>query len=180
MLPITLIVMMRWGWQSAIFCVGSGILNCALNGGSFTAYLTYCIGNLFVMFMLLPLKKIGKRKIASKWYFSALFVLCSWLCVYLGRSCVWTVCYMITPVEGSAIYSGFVQFAAWDLLSLAMAIAIILVMRRFDGMFEDQMDYLKRLDEEKKQKMMGDAFGDTPIEIDKQTLDILNKDNDLY
>jgi hypothetical protein len=47
-------------------------------------------------------------------------------------------------------------------------------------MFEDQMDYLKRLDEEKKQKMMGDAFGDTPIEIDKQTLDILNKDNDLY
>lgn len=180
MLPIALIVMVRWGWQSVFFALASAILYCALNGGALTAYLTYGIGNCFVMLMLLPLKFIGTDKITAKWWRSALFVLGGWLCVYFGRAIVWTICYAVHPVAGVAVSSGFRDFAASDLLSLAMAIIIILVLRRFDGMFESQKSYLKRIDKERHERMRRDEFGDEPVEIDEETLSILHRDDGLY
>ena len=53
-------------------------------------------------------------------------------------------------------------------------------MRRLDGMFEWQRGFLKRLDEERKEKMRRDTYGDEPLEIDEESLKILKKDDDLY
>lgn len=73
------------------------------------------------------------------------------------------------------------QSQLWDLLSLAVGLALILLLRRLDGMFEDQKHYLLRLDKEKRDKMRRDTFGDELVEIDAESLSILNKkDNDLY
>ena len=46
-------------------------------------------------------------------------------------------------------------------------------------MFEDQKNYLKRLERERKEKMERDNFGDEPIEIDEETMSILKRHNDL-
>jgi hypothetical protein len=68
-----------------------------------------------------------------------------------------------------------------DLLSMGIAVLLILVLRRLDGMFEDQKSYLLRLDRERKEMARRDEFGDEPIDIDEDCLSILNKrDNDLY
>jgi hypothetical protein len=172
--------MIRWGWQSIFFALESGLMYCILNGGSGRSYLIYLIGNAFIMLMLIPLKLIGSEKITSKWYFSALFVVGGWLCVYLGRSIMWLICYAVVPLEGVAAYQGFVGFALFDLLSLVMAEVVVMVLRRFDGMFENQKTYLKRVDKERRDRMRMDEFGLDPVEIDEDTLNVLNKGSDLY
>jgi len=131
--------------------------------------------------MLLPLKLIGYKKIFSSVWKAALFAAAAWVCVYLGRSTVFAVCYAISPVEGAAAYSGFSAFAVSDVISLLMAVVLAAVLRRADGMFENQKEYLIRLDNERKEKMRRDTYGDEYIEIDEESLSILNKhDDDLY
>lgn len=173
MVPIVLIVMMRWGWPSVLYAVFGGALVCLLGKVPGQTYAVYIIGNACISVMLLATKFFGKEKIAGKWYFSALFVVLGWLAVFLGRAIV-SACFGFNFV--SAIVSQL-----WDLLSLAMGVIVILVMRKLDGMFEDQKHYLKRLDAEKKEKARRDTFGDEPIEIDEESLSILNKkDDSLY
>ena len=177
MVPIALLVIMRWGWCGIFYAIGDGLLLCLLNLGNenFIPALfgVYIIGNAFIAVTLLLAKFIGKERIASKWYLSALFVSVGWLSVFLGRACA-----------GACFGLGFVtmmQSQLWDLLSLAVGLALILLLRRLDGMFEDQKHYLLRLDKEKRDKMRRDTFGDELVEIDAESLSILNKkDNDLY
>ena len=177
MVPIVLLVMMRWGWPGAFYAVGDGLLVCLLNMGNEdfnnSLFGVYIIGNACIALLLLMTKFMGKERIAGKWYFSALFVVLGWLAVFFGRACT-----------GACFGLGFVtvmQSQLWDLLSLAVALALILLLRRLDGMFEDQKHYLLRLEKEKRDKMKRDTFGDELMEIDEESLSILNKrDNDLY
>jgi ketopantoate reductase len=85
---------------------------------------------------------------------------------------------------GNNFFTALIDFCGVSdngLMSLVMAIVIIAIMRKLDGMFEDQKAYLMRLDKEKRDMMRHDEFGDEPIEIDEESLAILNKgDNDLY
>lgn len=180
--PIVLTVMMRWGWPSAIFAAASGLLVSLLSIGQATGthFAVYILGNSFIALMLIPTYLIGKEKIRSKWWASTLYAIGGWLCVYLGRSVIWAIAYAIYPVAGTYAWSGFVEYATTDLLSLAMAIAVILVLRRLDGLFEDQVSYLKRMDKERRERMRRDNFGDEPVEIDEEALSILNKNNHLY
>lgn len=178
--PVTLIVMMRWGWPSVFYALLSGLIYCLLNKGSGSQYAVYCIGNMFIALMLIPRYLIGAEKIASRWWGSALFAAGGWLCVYLGRASVSAVCLAIAPVEGTGIFDGFMAFALYDLVSLVIGVLIIIVLRRFDGMFEDQKSFLKRMDADRKEKMRRDEFGDELEEIDEQSLEILNRENDLY
>jgi len=174
LVPIVLLVIMRWGWQGVFYAVGDGILFCLLKGAGWQSYVSFGVGNAFIMVLLLATKFLGKEKIAKKWYFTTLFVVAGWLSVAFGRTIVAACCGL--DFTGTLI----AQLSdPSSLLSLAMAIIIILVMRRFDGMFEDQKHYLKRLDEERKEKMRRDEFGDEPVEIDEETLSILTRRNDL-
>jgi hypothetical protein len=48
-------------------------------------------------------------------------------------------------------------------------------------MFEDQKSYLLRKKRERDEQSRIDTYGDEPIDIDGESLSILNKrDNDLY
>ncbi|MBD5631987.1 MAG: hypothetical protein HDP34_01995 [Clostridia bacterium] len=175
--PIILMVMMRWGWWSVFFAAGDGLLITLLrlNSEGYTPKLfaINVVGNLFIMLLLLAVKFFGKDKIAGKWYFSALFAVLGWVLVFLGKATVSAIC--------GFSFVGALVGQLWDLLSLAIAIIVVLVMRRLDGMFEDQISYLKRIDKERKDKMRYDSYGDEPIDIDEESLSILNKkDDDLY
>jgi hypothetical protein len=177
MLPITLIVMMRWGWPSIFYAAGCGLIYCLLYTASLQLFITYIFGNACIGLMLVYLHFVGKKRTASKWYLSALFVLIAWLVVNLARSVIYTA---FGNNFGASILS-FISLSDNGVLSLVVGILLIVVMRRFDGMFEDQKSYLKRVDEERKEKARRDAFGDEPVEIDEQSLSILKKtDDDLY
>lgn len=177
--PVSALVVVRWGWWGIFYPVIGGVTSCLLRGTGFNYYAVYCIGGMAIALLLLPTKLIGADKIRSKWYFTAIFAVGAWLSVYLGRSLVWMVAYAISPVVGSNIYAGFVGFGL-DIISLFATVVVMLIMRRLDGMFEDQKSYLKRIDKEKRDKMKYDNYGDEPVEIDEEALSILNRDNDLY
>ncbi len=130
--------------------------------------------------MLIPMKLIGKDKIRSRWWASALLFVGSWLCVYLGRATVWAIGYSISPIANSAAWHGFISFAFSELFSLVVGFVLVLVLRRIDGMFEDQITFLKRVDKERKDKLRVDQFGDNDGIIDEESFNILKKDNDLF
>lgn len=170
LVPIVLLVMMRWGWPSVIYAVADGVLFCALNGFGWQSYVMYGVGNAFISLCLLMTRFMGKEKIAGKWYFSVLFVVSGWVTVYLGRAIVAACCGI-----------GFVNALVgqlWELLSLFVGVLLILLLRKLDGMFEDQKHYLIRMDEERKERARRDEFGDEPIEIDEETMSILKKWDD--
>lgn len=169
--PVTMLVMMRWGWVSVIYAAADGVLWCLLKGAGWQSYLCYGLGNCAVAVLLLMTRFMGKEKISGKWYFSALFVIGGWVAVMLGRS-------LIGLCVGYSFSQLLKNFCLNELLSLCMAVVIIMVMRRFDGMFEDQKKYLMRLDEERREKMRGDGFGNAPVEIDEQSMSILKKWDD--
>ena len=177
LVPIVLLVMIRWGWPSVFYALGDGLLFCLLNrkNADFVPehFGIYIIGNAFIMLLLLMTKFMGKERITKKWYFSTLFVIAGWVAVVLGRAIV-SACFL----RG---FTGALLSGLGDCFSLAIGIVIILVMRRLDGMFEDQKHYLRRLDDERKEKMRRDNFGDEPVEIDEESISILKKkDDDLY
>lgn len=180
--PIVLTVMMRWGWPSVLHMAAIGITISIINADSATGvqFAVYIIGNMCMALMLIPTYLIGRDKMGKRWWSSVLFVIGGWLCVYIGKSVVWAIGYAISPVAGLSAWTGFEAYAVADLLSLVVAIVVVLVLRRFDGMFEDQMAYLKRLDKERRDRMRYDGFGDAPVEIDEESLSILNRNNDLY
>ena len=176
MLAITLIVMMRWGWPAVFYAVGDGLLYCLLNikDPNFSPYMfaIYIIGNAFIALLLIMTRFMGKKKIRDKWYFSLLFTTVGWLAMVLGWAIVAACC-------GLGFLSALLAHFG-DLVSFAVCLTVILVMRKLDGMIEDQKAFLKRLDEEKKEKAKRDTFGDEPIEVDEDSLKILKKDDDLY
>ncbi|MGN0807208.1 MAG: hypothetical protein ACI4MN_02005 [Candidatus Coproplasma sp.] len=181
-IPIVLLVMMRWGWPSVLYALFSGLVVCLINIGKVNGHqwACYLIGNAFIALMLIPRYLLGSKKISSKWWATALFFIGGWLCVYLGKSVVWSIGYAISPVAGYTAASGFVIYAATDLLSLVMGTVLMLVMRKLDGMTEDQTEFLKRLDTERKEKQKADAFYDKGAELDEEAMEILKKSDDLY
>lgn len=173
MVPLVLLVIMRWGWQGAFYAAIDGVLYCLLNKAGWQSYLCYGIGNLSIMSVLLMTRFMGKQKIAGKWYFSALFVVVAWVSVVFGRTLVATCC------GESFVYT--LLFQVTDLFTLGIALLIVLVLRRLEGMFEDQKHYLRRLDDERKEMVRRDTYGDEPIEIDEEALSILKRrDDDEY
>lgn len=179
--PITVMVMMRWGWPSVFFAVADGALYNffigLLNGGaSWKSYVCLCVGNAAMMLMLIPLKLIGKQKVAEKWYFSALFVIFAWILDVVGISAM-------EAAFGNYFVYCFLNNAGINptgLLALTVGLLVIMVFRKFDGMFEDQKHYLLRLDKERRERLEADEFGLEPIEVDEETISILKKrDDDL-
>lgn len=170
--PIVLLIMMRWGWPAIFFAIGDAVLATALNNPTvWQSYLSYSLGNAAILLLLVPMRFIGKEKIAGKWYLTALFVVLGWIISNL-------VCSLVQCIFGIGFFAALlanISFGINGLLSLAIGIVLLLIMRRLDGMFEDQIHYLKRVDAERRELMQADEFGGSPIEIDEDTLSILRK-----
>lgn len=170
--PIVLLILVRWGWWGVFFAIGDGILLSVLKSPSvWQSYVAYTAGNSAMLLLLIPLHYIGKEKIAGKWHLTALFVVLGWLLMNLTTSLVQFIC-------GESFLSSLLGNMGWGLngfLSLALGIVLMLILRKLDGMLEDQIHYLKRVDAERKEMIRIDEFGETPIEIDEDTLSILKK-----
>lgn len=176
-LPIILIVMMRWGWPSVFYAAGSAVLYCALRSLSWQYYLSYAVGSAAVIICLVYLLPVGKERVAKSWYLSVVFVILAWVAVVLVRSVMLTVTGVYGFVAALSMMAGY---ADCGLLSLAMGIIAILIVRKFDGLFEDQKAYLIRLGKLSEEKRRVDTFGERLEEIDEENLSILNHNDELY
>lgn len=176
-IPITLLIMIRWGWCSVFFAIGDALLLTVINNPSvWQSYLCYGVGNASIMLLLILIKLVGKKKITSTWYFTSLFVICGWVVQNLTITVMNAICgYSFVSYLGSNF-----GFGITGVLSLAMGLVITLVLRRLDGMLEDQMEYLKRLKGERDEKRRLAERGEDVLEFDEESFAILNKDNDLY
>ena len=107
-------------------------------------YAVYVLGNLFSVLSLLMVKKMGKDKIRSGVFFSFLYATVVFLLMAFGRG-------VVSLILGKGA-GALVDFLTTDVLSWVFALVIIWIVRRLDGVFEDQISYLVRLksDEEKE------------------------------
>ena len=174
MLAIALTVIMRWGWVGGIYAVVDGVVLCAVQGAGWQTYLSYIIGTACIESVLLLTKFVGKEKIRSKWYLTLAYILVGWVSVNLGITCMSAI---LGTNFLSALATSF-GFGVYGALPLAATIVTIMVLRRLNGMFEDQKHYLLRQEEERKELARRDEFGDEPIEIDEDTVSILKRWDD--
>lgn len=146
------IVMMRWGAYAAVHAVGGGLALCIASGADIEQFAVYCIGNCFALAALLLFKVWGKEKIRSKVTLTILFTVLSFFAVQVGR---WLVGMLVGGAAGD-----IVRLIATDSLSLVFAVVTVLLARRIDGLFEDQIAYLVRTQAERSKEQMPD-YGDT-------------------
>ena len=139
---VTALVMMRWGGYSAIHALLGGVIYAVVAGGSWQQVLIYGLGNLLSAAALIMVKLLGKERIRKDVMLTILFALCIQLLMQLGRS-------------GVAAALGYpadlcLGFITTDILSGLFSMVIIWSVRRIDGLFEDQKQYLLRIQREHK------------------------------
>ncbi len=139
---LTALVMMRWGGYAAIHAVLGGLLFTWLAGGDAKQYLIYGAGNLASMLALLMFKLFGKERIRQNIVLTLAFALSVQLLMLLGRAGVAAV--LGYPADAC------LGFITTDLLSALFTMVIIGVARRVAGLFEDQKNYLLRIERERQ------------------------------
>ena len=137
---VAVLVMMRWGIWSAIQLVLGGVLFTVLAKGGFQHYIIYGVGNLLGLGGVLMFRIWDKERIRNSATLTVFFAFSVQLLMLLGRA-------------GVAALLGFraeecLGFITTDLLSEIFTIFIIWIVRRIEGLFEDQKHYLLRIQSE--------------------------------
>ena len=151
--------LMRWSLHSWVFAVAGGLVHCLASavfmeeGVKAETFAIYCIGNLFMLLGVLLFRAFGKEKIRTKPFLTLVFVTCVYLFTELGRFAV-----AFAFKQDPALLPAFVYT---DALSGVFALVVVFVIRKTDGLFEDQKTYLLRLEAEKeKDKETEQEFAD--------------------
>jgi hypothetical protein len=139
---VTAIVLMRWGPWAAIHALLGGACFCLASHGSGKQLIIYCVGNLFGLLMLFPLKKLGAERIRLDGFLSVGFGLLTLALMQLGRA--------LTARLFGTDFQTCLGFFTTDALSLLFTGLILWIARRLDGIFEDQKHYLLRVHQEEK------------------------------
>lgn len=137
---VTALVMMRWGGYAAIHAALGGVLYALIAGGGWQQVLIYGVGNLVSTAALVMVKLLGKERIRKDVMLTILFALCTQILMQLGRSGVAAV--LGYP---AGVCLGFITT---DILSGLFSMVIVWSIRRVDGLFEDQKQYLLRIQRE--------------------------------
>ena len=146
---VAALVMMRWNGWAAIHAALGGVLYALMAGGNWQHILIYGVGNLLSLAALLMLKLLGKERIRKDGLLTMLYALLTQLLMQVGRCAV-------------AALLGFpagvlLGFITTDLLSGLFSMVILWSIRRTDGLFEDQKQYLLRIAREQKNER-GEQF----------------------
>lgn len=142
-LALVCAVMMRWNGYAALHAVVGGLVFCIVSGATIEQYFIYCIGNVFALVALIFIKIWGKEEIRNSVSKLTIFVTGAYLGMVVGR---WGV---------SLFFGGdlmaLVVYATTDIITLLFAIIVIHMLRKTDGMIEDQKAYLFRVERERKE-----------------------------
>ncbi len=137
---VTALVMMRWNGCGAVHALVGGVVFTALSGGTPEQYLIYSLGNLLGLGGLIFFKLFGKERVRQDSFLTVMFGLTVQLLMQLGRAGVagllgypWAAC---------------LGFLTTDALSDLFTLFLLWIIRRVDGLFEDQKAYLLRVQEQ--------------------------------
>jgi len=138
------LVMMRWGPWAAIHAVAGGMLYAWLSGGSWQHFVIYGAGNALSLLALIIFKISTKETVRLSSLGTMGFALCVQVLMLLGRA-------------GVAALLGYhfgecLGFITTDALSILFTVCIAWGIRRIDGLFEDQIHYLLRVQSEQSTK----------------------------
>ena len=144
---ITAIVMMRWGPWAGLHAALGGAVFCLVSGARPAHCAIYIIGNLFSLGALGLIKVLTPEGIRTSVMKSLGFGLVVTLLMQLGRALV-SLALGATP----AVALGFFTT---DAITLLFTLVLIWIVRRLDGMFEEQNHYLQRLRQEEEEERGG-------------------------
>ncbi len=139
---VVALVMMRWSGYAAIHAVLGGVLYTLFSGGGWQHYLIYGVGNTAALIALLFFKAFGKERVRLDAFLTVIFGLCVQLLMLLGRA-------------GIAALLGYspetcLGFITTDALSFVFTALVVWIIRRVEGLFEDQKNYLLRIERERQ------------------------------
>lgn len=144
---VTAIVMMRWGPWAGIHAALGGAVFCLLSGARPAHYAIYIGGNLLSLAALAVIRgwtAEGIRESAGK---SLLFALAVTALMQLGRA-------MVSLVFGAKLTAAL-GFFTTDTITMLFTLVLIWIVRRLDGLFEEQNHYLFRIHEQEKEERGG-------------------------
>ena len=144
---ITAIVMMRWGPWAAIHAALGGVVFCAASGATLRQYIIYIAGNLLGLTALVYRRARGPENIRQDALRSMFFGLMTALLMQAGRA-------IVAIIMGVAPESAL-GFVTTDAITLLLTVVIMWIVRRLDGVFEEQTHYLRRVQEEARQERGG-------------------------
>lgn len=141
---VVAIVMMRWGLWAVVPALLGGLVLTALSGGTGEQFLIYGAGNLLAILTLLLFKFTGKEQIRKNVILTLFFAFCVQMLMQFGRA-------------GLAALMGYempacLDFITTDSLSILFTLVIVWIARRVEGLFEDQKQYLLRVQQEQSVK----------------------------
>lgn len=139
---ITALVMMRWSGYAAIHALLGGLLYTLLSGGDWQQYIIYGVGNLASLLALVLFKVFGKERIRSNVVLALVYALCTQLLMQLGRA-------GLAALFGHSAAT-CLGFITTDALSGLFTLFVIWIVRRIEGLFEDQKTYLLRIERERQ------------------------------
>ena len=145
---IVTIVLMRWGGWAAIHAVLGGAVFCRASGALPGHYIIYCIGNLASMAALWPIRRLGAEVVRSNAVKSLGVAAAVTLLMQLGRA---ALAVLLGHSPGAAL-----GFFTTDVITLLFTLVIIWIVRRLDGMLEEQNHYLLRIHQQEEEERSKD------------------------
>ena len=139
---MTALVMMRWSGWAAVPAGLGGLLFVWLSGGNLQQTLIYLLGNLASLAALLMFRIFGKERIRKDSFLAVTFAIAVQLLMQLGRAAMG--CVFGYPT------AAIIGFITTDILSILFTVFIVWTVRRIEGLFEDQKNYLLRIQREQK------------------------------
>lgn len=149
------LVMMRWNGWSAIHAVLGGLLYGSLRGGLWPYGIIYGVGNLLSLAAMVWFRR-GKDKVRGTALSAMGFGLTVQVLMQIGRG---LVALLVTAADASILGQGnrlepletFLSFITADSLSILLTVVAMWIVRRIEGLFEDQKSYLLRIQQQERQ-----------------------------
>ena len=144
---LTAVVMIRWGPWAAIHAALGGVVFCLASGGNARQFAVYSLGNELAM-LLLPALKWKKDEFFRATPLRAMaFGALTLLLMQAGRALV--------AILGGASAAQAAGFFTTDSISMLFTLVIMWIVRRLDGVFENQYHYLRRIQAEREREEGG-------------------------
>ena len=145
-LTVVCIAMMRWDGYAVIHAMLGGAVYCLSMGAGAVSFVVYCAGNCGALIALLLFKLSSKERVAGKYAFTVLFAVTAYIGMQLGR---WAMLLIIPKAEETLTYDCpldlLLNLLLKEIITLLFAVIVCLLARRMDGLFEDQRQYLLRV-----------------------------------
>ena len=145
------ILMMRWSAFAFIHAIVGGVVFCVASGASAEHFIIYSVGNCLALCALLWFKLLGKEKVRKDGFLLTLYTFSVYLLMQVGR-------WLLSLCFGGGV-GDLVGYLSTDIISLLFAVVIMLILRKTDGMIEDQKAYLFRLERERLEEQQSSGYG---------------------